>query len=171
MSDESIRFGYEYEEPVEREFVLLEKGNYPFEVGEIYEFETSKKGNDMLPIELIVGEPGNTTKITEHMVFTKSAKWKIDGFLKSIHGGSIKPGTKIDFDNLGWLQRRRGVCSVDIEEYTRSKGAKAGEKGQRNIITGFVYPKAELEGRTYSTPPAAAGPPPAGDEEEDNVPF
>jgi hypothetical protein len=170
VSDESIRSGYEYEEPIERDFTVLEKGEYPFEVGEIFEFETSKKGNDMLPLELIVGEAGNTTKITEHLVFTKSAKWKIDGFLKSIHGGAIKPGTKIDFDNLGWLQRRRGVCSVDVEEYTRTKGTKAGDKAKRNIITGYVYPQSELEGRTYSAP-AGAGSAPPEEDEEDDVPF
>lgn len=166
MSDEVPRAGYTYEEP--NEFRNLEPGEYPFEVGEIFDFETSKAGNDMLPLELIVGNHGDTTKITEHLVFTKSAKWKIDAFLKSIHGGTIKPGTKIDFDNLGWLQRRRGICTVEIEEYKK----KNGNPGKRNVITGFVYPKSELEGRTYTTPtntPPAPGS--ADEEEEDDIPF
>lgn len=165
MSDD-LRSNYVFEEPVQREFTVLEKGEYPFEVAEIFEFETSKKGNDMLPVELRVGHPGETTKITEYLVFTKAAKWKIDGFLKSIHGGVLEPGKKIDFDNLGWLQARRGTCEVDVETFTK----KDGSEGKRNMITRFTYPTTTLEGRTVTTPSSPVGEDDP-DLEDDDIPF
>ena len=166
---EDLRYNYYYEEPGEGRSPVLPKGDYEFEVKEIFEFKTSKAGNDMLPVDFnLFGPDGQKGKAEDNFVFTASAKWKIDGFLKAT-GNIPAAGSKVNFNNLGWMQRARGRCSVDIEKYT----TKAGKDGEKNIIVAFLYDKTEIVGREVVVKQAAPAPapaPPADDADDGDAP-
>jgi hypothetical protein len=167
----SLRGSYQYEEPVEKQFTNLEPGEYPFVVSEVFAWEQSAKGNDMLPIKLQVGRPGETVDLQIWLVFTESSKWKIDAFVKSIFKGPPPAGTRIDFDNPAWLQGRSGTCEVEIVEKQKRNG-QPGEMVKFNDVKRFTYPSTELQGRSISTPPQRPAPAPAaGYVDDDDIPF
>lgn len=169
---EDLRYNYTYEEPGEGRAPVLPPGDYEFEVKEIFDFDTSKAGNDKLPVDFtLFGPNGQKGKAEEQFVFVASAKWKIDSFLKAT-GNAPKPGERVNFNNLGWMQRARGRCTVDIEKYT----TKAGRDGEKNIIVAFLYDKTEIVGREVvvkqAAPPSRPDPgPPVDDIDEDDIPF
>ena len=161
MSDD-LRYNYFYEEPGEGRSPVLPKGDYEFEVKEVFDWKDSKAGNDMLPVDFILfGPDGQKGKAEESFVFVASAKWKIDAFLKAT-GNIPKPGSKVNFNNVSWMQGARGRCTVDIEKYT----TKAGKDGEKNIIVAFLYDKTEIVGREVVVKQAA--PPPADEDDDDD---
>lgn len=169
----SLRDNYTYEEPTEGGFKLLPEGEYDFTVEEVFDWEESKKGNDMLPISILV----ENTKQNDWLVFTESAKWRIDGFLKSIFGGTLPPGKKVDFNNPSWMQGRKGRVYLTTKKIPKKNG-QPGEMIEVNEIKSYVYESSKIEGRTVSTPPAARtpaptpAPAPADDfQDDDDIPF
>lgn len=171
----SLRDNYVYEEPTEGGFKVLPKGEYDFTVEEVFEWEESKKGNDMLPICILV----EGTKQNDWLTFTESAKWRIDSFLKSIYNGTLPVGKRMDFNNTSWMQGRSGRVELGVKKIPKKNG-QPGETIEVNEILRYVYPKTALEGRTVTTPAAdpasrprpGASPAPADDyQEEDDVPF
>ena len=168
---EDLRYNYTYEEPGEGRAPVLPPGDYDFEVKEVYDFEHSKAGNDMLPFDLtIFGPNGSKGKVSENFVFVASAKWKVDGFLKAT-GLAPKVGERVNFNNLGWMQRARGRCTIGIETYTHKD-----KDWEKNVLTAYLYDKTEIQGREVvnrpAAPPAKADPgPPVDDVDEDDIPF
>jgi hypothetical protein len=177
----SLRDNYQYEEPTEGGFKVLPKGDYDFTVDEVFAWEESKKGNDMLPICIIV----EGQKMNDWLVFVDTVKFKIDAFLKSIFGGP--PTVKVDFENTGWLLGRKGRVRLGIVEKPK-KGSTTGEMVQFNEIEAYLYDSSKIEGRTVvpagggagggaarprpTSQPAAPSPAPAEDFEDDtDVPF
>lgn len=166
MSDD-LRYNYTAEEPGEGRSPVLPPGDYDFEVKEVFDFETSRAGNDMLPFELIIfGPDGTKGKVSEFFVFTASARWKIDGFLKSTK--THKPGERVNFNNLSWMQRARGRCTIGIETYTHK-----GKDGEKNVLTAYLYDKIEIVPPNRTAPAPAAAAPPAADADDsvDDIPF
>lgn len=160
----SLRGNYTFDEPEEKGPVnVLPKGEYEFEVVDVYEWEESSKGNDMLPIKLkIDGGKHGAGQTYENLVFTDSAKWKIDQFLKSIFGGKMKPGRSVDFETAkDWMIGKRGRCRVRVSKVK-------GKNYERNEVDAFLYEGTKIEGRTVKTSPA---PDPDPDDEDDDVPF
>lgn len=144
------------EEPKDREFIVLPKGEYPFRVLEINAMETSKAGNPMLPIKLeFTGQQGSTT-VYEYLVFTDSAAFKIKQFLKAIN---VPVGQRVNFEDpafLKWMKAQRGRAKLGIEPV-------AGKNYDRNNVEAYVYDK----GAPAFTPPPAA----TSDMEEGEIPF
>ena len=164
----SLRDSYTYEEPTAGGFKVLPEGEYDFIVKEVFDWQESKKGNDMLPIDIEV----EGTSQSDWLVFVDSAKWKIDSFLKSIYAGALPPGKKIDFENTEWMLGRKGRVKLKIK--TIPKKNSPGETMEVNEIDSYLYDSTKIEGRAVTTPRAAAAPasaPAQVFEEEDDVPF
>ncbi|MFT4175965.1 MAG: hypothetical protein QM627_04860 [Luteolibacter sp.] len=162
----SLRDSYTYEEPVEKSFTLLEPGEYPFVVAEVFAWETSGKGNDMLPLSLQIGHPEETVNVNTWLVFTENAKWKIDTFVKSIFHGP-PPKNIPSFVDPSWLQGRSGTCKVVIVDKPKRNG-NPGEVMKFNEVKEFTYPDSQPSGSPVTTPPASA---PASNEDDDDIPF
>lgn len=72
-------------------FVAAEAGDYEFTVASGDDFDVngsplmSKKGNEMISLELAVFVPGrdNPIKVYDYLVSVNAALWKIDGFCKA----------------------------------------------------------------------------------------
>ena len=154
------------EAPEERQFITFDDGDYSFTIGEIYSFEVSKKGNDMLPLDLLFTRKSDneTVKVREYLVFTEGAKYKINQFLASI---KVKIGTRINFRDdefLKYLKARTGVATLTTETFVK----KDGGEGRKNVVAGYVYDgTSKRESAAAAKPPAFV--PPV--EEEDNIPF
>jgi hypothetical protein len=149
------------EEPEERDFTVLPKGEYPFTIAEINAMTTTQKtGADMLPIKFeFTGPGGQTVAVYENFVFTEAAAFKIKQFLKCVQ---VPIGQRVDFEDakfLSWLKRQTGSARLDIEMV---KGKT--KDYERNKIAHFLYEKS---------PAAAAGPPVAEPVVEDDgeIPF
>jgi hypothetical protein len=154
------------EEPVERTFTVLDPGDYPFTIAEMYEFEVSKANNNMMRAELEFHHDGETVKCTEFLTFTEGAKWKINQFLKALE---VPLGTRInwrDAEFIKYLKARKGVASLGVEDYIKKD--KTG--GKRNVITGYIY---EGTSKREAAPVAKHSPVPPKEEyvEEDDIPF
>jgi len=162
----SLRDNYVYEEPTAGGFRLLPEGEYDFTIEEVFDWEESKKGNDMLPISILV----EGTKQNDWLVFTESAKWRIDGFLKSIFGGALPAGKKVDFENTTWMQGRGGRVRLKVKKIPRKNGAP-GEMMDVNEIDAYVYESTKMEGRSITTPKAAPAPVVEEVVEDDDIPF
>jgi hypothetical protein len=161
----SLRDNYTYEEPTAGGFRLLPEGEYDFTIEEVFDWEESKKGNDMLPISILV----EGTKQNDWLVFTETAKWRIDGFLKSIFGGALPPGKKVDFENTTWMQGRKGRVRLKVKKIPKKNGLP-GEMMEVNEIDAYVYESTKMDGRSITTPKAAPAPV-VEEDEDDSIPF
>lgn len=155
---------YRYSEPVEKEFVCLPKGEYPFRVIAIYDEESSRNGNPMIPIDIEVGDrETGTAKLKDWLVFTEATEWRVNSFLKSLCPGGI--ASAIDFtsgDFKKWLMTREGRCTVKVEMATAKQ---SGKQYERNDLDRYVYESSKT---------AKASAPPAAEEKEaaeDDAPF
>ena len=161
-------------EPEERDFIVLPDGEYPFTILEINAFETSRAGNDMLPLKLeFTGDGGATSSVFENLVFTEKAIFKINQFLASV---SIPKGTRINFRDpefIKYLKVKTGRALLTSEEYT----AKSGKLVKKNVVASFVYEGSSkrdepVQKAAQSGPPAHRAAPPADDfQEDDDIPF
>lgn len=106
------------QEPEEKNFIVLPKGDYPFAILEVNTMERSKAGNDMVPVKLEFRDAdGNAVQVTEYLVFSQNARWKIDQFLKCV--GPIEIGRAVNFEDaafISWLKKRTGTATLTIEE-------------------------------------------------------
>ena len=151
------------EEPEERDFTVLQKGDYPFAIAEINAMTTTQKtGADMLPIKFeFTGHDGEKATVYENFVFTEAAAFKIKQFLKSV---AVPIGQRVDFEDpkfLAWLKKQTGRARLGIENV---KGKT--KDYDRNKIEAFLYEKSAPAGG----PPAAA-PVAAKVEDDDEIPF
>jgi hypothetical protein len=154
---------YTYDEPEDRQYVVLEPGEYDFVIAEVFAFETAKTGNEYLPLKLHIKPEGT---VFDNLVFTDKAKFRIDQLLKSI-GKAPPPGSSVDFDDPSWLVGCKGRCQLVVDEY---KGKK------KNKVEAYVFTPGTVAGRKVSaaTPaPSAKSAPqkPAGTGFEDDEPF
>jgi hypothetical protein len=163
---------YTYQEPEEKSFEPLPKGEYPFILLEVNAMTTTQKtGHSMLPVKFeFQGPDDHKVHVYENFVFSDAAAWKINQFLKCICGGSIDPGRKVDFESpdfIKWMMKQTGTARLSIE---RVQGKT--KDYDRNKIEAFLYDKPAVKGATVSTPPAKAQPPSAPvEQEEDDIPF
>lgn len=153
--------------PEEREFTVFEDGDYPFTILEINEFETSKKGNDMMPIKLQFSRPdGATVDVKEYLTFTEGALFKIRQFIASV---GIPNGTRINFRDdefRKYLKVKKGIATLASEDCV----SKNGKEYKRNIIVAFVYEGTSKRDDGQLPPPHRTAPP-VVEEEDDDVPF
>ena len=158
-------------EPEEREFGLFSDGDYPFTILEINAFETSKAGNDMLPIKLqFKNSAGDTVDCYERLVFTDKAIFKINQFLASV---SVPKGTRINFRDdefIKYLKTKTGTATLGTEDAT----SKGGKSYKRNFIVAFLYggsSKRDEVPAHRATPPAHKPAPVEEEEHLDRIPF
>jgi hypothetical protein len=160
---------YTFDEPEDRKFVVFPKGEYAWRILEINELTQSSSGNPMLPIKFEFTNGDDTTTVYENFVFTESAKFKIDQFMKCC-SGQMAPGRKINFTDpevIKWLKARTGRAKLTVEPVK-------GKDYTRNAIEAFVYETTKVSGPSVSTPPAKQQPPSVPAEEEmsdDDIPF
>lgn len=156
--------------PEEREYIVFEKGEYPFTIHEINSFEQSRNGNDMLPVQLKFTRPdGASVIVLERLVFTEKALFKIHQFIAAC---SIPNGTRINFRDdqfIKYLKSKTGRATLSVETYVK----KDGTEGKKNEVSAFVY-----EGTNKREEPARAAAPAAPPsysaapaEDEDDIPF
>lgn len=86
--------------------VILKPGDYPFVVVDAREKTSKTSGNAMIQLKLRVAE----ATILDYLVFTDSAAWKVDQFLRSIgcHPGEGRTVDVITEDLVG----QRGMLKV-----------------------------------------------------------
>jgi hypothetical protein len=151
---------YTYDEPKEPEYVLLPEGEHDFTITEVYAFENSKNGNEMLPVRLVIKSGNDNVGVTDNLVFTEKAKFRIDQLLKSI-GRNPAPGAAVDFNNPGWLRGMKGRCYIKHEHYNGK---------DYNKVAGYCFTPGKVEGKTVTgTAPATTLPPKPDD--SDDIPF
>lgn len=105
--------------------VILEKGEYPFEVVDATE-SVSANGNDKIELKLRVNGEAN---VYDNLVFTEKAFWKIDQFLRSVdaHPGE---GNTVDVTADECIGHK-GVCFITVGK---------NDKGEpRNEVGGYVW--------------------------------
>jgi hypothetical protein len=151
------------EEPEERDFTVLAKGDYPFAIAEINAMTTTQKtGADMLPIKFeFTGHDGEKATVYENFVFTEAAAFKIKQFLKCVQ---VPIGQRVDFEDakfLGWLKKQTGRARLGVE---RVQGKT--KDYDKNKIEAFLYEKTSAA----AGPPAAA-PAAAAEDEDSEIPF
>lgn len=150
-------------EPEEHNFTVLPKGEYPFTILEINEFELSRAGNDMLPLKLEFTGPAGTSNVFENLVFTEKAIFKINQFLAAV---AIPKGTRINFRDpefIKYLKVKTGRAMLDIETYQN----KAGKTVEKNVVASFLYGGSS---KRDEVPAHRAAPAPV-EEDMDDVPF
>jgi len=148
---------YTYDEPEDRQFAVLEPGEYDFTIAEVFAFETAKSGNEYLPLKLDIKPHG---VVFDNLVFTDKAKFRIDQLLKSI-GKAPAPGTAVDFDDPSWLVGSKGRVKLKIETFNGT---------DRNKVDAYLFKPGHVVGRTVTTPKAATSPR-SVEEDQDNIPF
>ena len=153
------------EEPEERSFSVFPKGEYPFTILEINAFETSRAGNQMLPLKLEFRDAdGNTSNVFENLVFTEKALFKINQFLAAV---GVPKGTRINWHDgefLKYLKAKSGRALLGVEHYTD----KGGKEREKNVVERFVY---EGTSKRDDGPPAHKATPPVEEVEDDDIPF
>ena len=156
------------EEPEERDFTLLPKGEYPWTILEINAMTETQKGDPMLPVKFeFTGPNGERATVYENFVFTDGAKWKINQFLKAAYD-QMESGKAVDFTDpafLKWLKARTGRAKLGVEQV---KGKT--KDYDRNKIEAFII------GKTEGAPPStkkteAFTPPAAAADDDDEIPF
>ena len=153
-------------EPEEHNFTVLPKGEYPFTILEINEFEQSRAGNDMLPLKLEFTGPAGTSNVFENLVFTEKAIFKINQFLAAV---AIPKGTRINFRDpefIKYLKVKTGRAMLDIETYQN----KAGKTVEKNVVASFLYGGSS---KRDEVPAHRAAPvaPAAEDDDDSDLPF
>lgn len=149
---------YIYDEPDDRNYIVLPPGEYDFVIVEVYEFETTKSGNEYLPIKLQIQH--EDVVVYDNLVFSQKAKFRIDQLLKSI-GKAPAPGSAVDFDDPSWLVGCKGRCRLRVEEYNGI---------ERNKVDAYVFRPGQVSGRSVTAPKPAVAPPLAA-EDDDDTPF
>lgn len=159
-------------DPEEIEFLVLPDGEYTFDILEINEFQTSRAGNEMLPMKLQFSDGGGgKSSVFENLVFTEKAIFKINQFLACI---GVPKGTRINFrdpDVIKYLRVKKGRAILTSEDYT----AKSGRVVSKNVVASFVYDgSSKREAAPQKVSPAgppAHRPAPVAEETEDEIPF
>lgn len=118
----------------DEEYVLLEEGDYTFEVQDMKR-QVSSNQNDMVKLTLKVTDGSKSTTINDHLVLISSAIWKISSFLRSI--GLKKHGENVPISVLEKAPGMSGRCHVAVEDYEKN-----GQKRQSNKISKY-YDKEE----------------------------
>jgi hypothetical protein len=125
---------------------VLPKGDYKFEVVDL-KWKKSKAGNRMIEVKMCCGEEPATANVWEYLVFSESAFWKFDQFLKSI-GAHPGEGVDVEIDEIDG-----DPCLVvngntwDIDELIGRKGeltlkvGKNDKNEERNEVVGFIWPE------------------------------
>ena len=136
-----------------------EDGQYPFVVKTAEEGQ-SKRGNNMITLELEVYKGAQVRTVRAWLVFMESMQWQVRRFYESIGGLNTYESGQVDATKL---IGKEGQCLLTSEE-----GEKDGVK------TGKFYNRID----TYEKPEAGAVKAPAKAahisddlDEEDDIPF
>jgi hypothetical protein len=154
-----------YEEPEDRDFTLLPKGEYPWTILEINAMIQTQKGDAMLPVKFeFTGPHGEKAQVYENFVFTDAAAWKIKQFLKASYD-QMEEGKAVDFTDstfIRWMKARTGRANLGVEMV---KGKS--KNYERNKIESFITGKKT---ESSGAPPAASKADPAAVNDEE-IPF
>ena len=138
-----------------------EDGIYPFTVVGATEGQ-SKKGNDMITLELDIHKGGQTREVKAWLVFMESMQWQVKAFYESINGLHVYESGMVDANKL---IGKKGLCELNSEE---SKDRETGK------LTGKFYNRV----KTYEKPvagqdttPAKANPISDDLDDADSIPF
>ena len=121
-----------------------EDGIYPFTVVGATEGQ-SKKGNDMITLELDIHKGGQTREVKAWLVFMESMQWQVKAFYESINGLHVYESGMVDANKL---IGKKGLCELNSEE---SKDRETGK------LTGKFYNRV----KTYEKPEAGQDTTPA----------
>jgi len=121
-----------------------EDGIYPFTVVGATEGQ-SKKGNDMITLELDIHKGGKTREVKAWLVFMESMQWQVKAFYESINGLHVYESGQVDANKL---IGKKGLCELNSEE---SKDRETGK------LTGKFYNRV----KTYENPPSCQDTTPA----------
>jgi hypothetical protein len=174
MSDDLLT-NYTVEDPVERQFVVFENGEYPFTHIEINAVVRNPGKNPYIPLKLEFTREsdGATTQVYENIVFAANMKWKIDQYIKCVGADALPVGRRIDWTDINfikWLLNRKGRATL-IQQPVQ------GKDYMRNAVDRWIYKKSDAAPPPASSPPPARSAPPspsaapAVDDDDDIPPF
>ena len=129
------------EESEQREFELLEPGEYTFTLQKYSkEFFHStrpdskiKDGTPMVKLEFIVTDGEHSNYVYNTLFLRKDFEWKISSFFLSVGLKKHNEPLRIDFDSaIG----KKGRCKITKRSYTK----QTGETVESNDIASFLEP-------------------------------
>lgn len=120
-------------------FVILPKGNYPFEIVDAKEGKMDKdgsslpKGTQFIELTLKITNPATeeTVKVYDNLYFHSKTAWKIDALLKAI-GKHPGEGEVIEIDCFD-LIGSEGNADIKVGKNNRGD--------ERNEVNGFTWDK------------------------------
>lgn len=139
---------------------LIPEGVYPFEVGKA-EAKKSKKGNDMIEMELRVFMPDGKERgmrdwLMEQMGFKLFHFCAYTGLSQKYDAGTL---------NSHDCEGRSGYVKIDIQE------DKTGQYPPRNNVRDYVRQEIKKTGALAPLTPEQIGNLPASVAQEDSIPF
>lgn len=134
--------------------VILPEGDYPFRVTTAKETTAQKSGKEIIELVMEVdGGAAGQTLVTDRLVFTPAAYWRIDAF-RVCTGETLGPAAKVDFEAEHCIGRT-GHAKFYIDEF---------EGQRRNKVQAYLT-KAAVNNQKGQIGPKAPGIAP------DNIPF
>ncbi len=124
--------GAEYE----KEFIVLEPGDYDFIVANRPTIEKSKSSdNQITKIELEHRtEDGQTVKVFDNLVHNEKGRWKTYQFLRALGFSKEEIAAGVELEDLYQLPLR-----AKIKQEIQKEGSNAGEP--RNVVKAYLYEK------------------------------
>ena len=120
------------------EKIILEPGDYNFEVLEL-EKTYSSKGSPMAKLTLkVFDDVKKATNVWDNLILQRNCEWKLSQFFRSI--GLKKRGERFYFD---WskVEGAKGRCKILKTTYTNAKG----EEVEKNEIDRYYEPTTPPE--------------------------
>ena len=125
-----IQIREEWLEMESTERVIFSPGEYRFKVTKA-EPQTSRAGNQMIVLQLLVKDDKTTTTVFDHLVGTEKAFWKVKNFCKSVGISSVLvPDGKLDSADC---VDRTGTVLLTIEP------AEDGYP-EKNVVDNYAIP-------------------------------
>lgn len=145
---------YDWDSEIEEdggEFRLLEPGFYPFEVVGVKKEYYDGHGGGSAPacpkaaVTMRVGNPPETTLITDGFLLYSGMQWKISAFFRAIgykqHGQKVAMNWDEDF-----LKGKKGLCEVDNVPGFKDKDKLFNNvKGYSDPVQGQTAPNGGSE--------------------------
>lgn len=143
-NDERIDLYGDFEIDDSAPFVVLEPGEYDFDVEDIdvFQYAGGKKiaACDALAVRLKCYNENATGYVIENMYLVKSQAWKLTSFLKSVGliDKNAEKGTKVPLmQMIGEAPGRSGRLTLVKREYDK----RDGSKGEANNVSAFLEPE------------------------------
>jgi hypothetical protein len=131
--------------------VVIQPGVYSFTISsckrEVSDGRATK-GSEMLEMKLDIFTMDRQERLTtcyDRLIFAPTTAWRVSTVLACIdykvNGQAVKPGDDLELDEHS-LVGYGGRCVIDIQSFTGSKGASAGQEKKKNFVETYMagYP-------------------------------